>query len=1009
MNNLSTETLDSFGMEPEKNFTLKNSVKAFNILSDSLYMNKVLAVERELSTNAFDAHIAAGNESVPFEIHLPNESFPFFYVRDFGTGMTHDQIMNLYTTYFDSTKTDSLTDSGYLGLGSKSPFSLVDTFAVTSYQNGIARNYIAFKNDAGVPSISFVQELEEPDEKNGLKIQFAVRRERFNEFATNIRFAISYFDPMPNVINHPKIKRETFSVEGSTWKMAETSTAISASALVVQARIPYPIDFLQIQNIASKEEQYLIDAMLRVKSPLRIFAENRTLDYTPSRENLQYNKKTVNTLIHHFKRIYDEMVDMVSHEFSHCSDADEMVREFFAKRLAAGGKDLFAVPEWEIGKHKKLEHNKLIAVLQSLYPSPNNVEGAVLANGLKVSYLKNANAFSVCNNRELTFAQLRDICLKRVGANPSADLINNIVTAIERLESRVVSKSFKNIRPFSIVPTDDELETLATQFLKTAKSKEEAKKLAFKSAISRIRDNADQTRSLGNKTNLHLLPYISTKVVNGEKVQVVDFDRSIVRPYRQFFGSFADYLGMKIVIDDAPKGSRAQHRAFFDKARFRGFYDYVLITPSNGTGGKFTDVELLVVEEMLKFFTEGQKYVEIIHASSIIVPPEFEKPAEVKSKEALSDYSAFNIIGPMNSKYHGRREVSLVDLAKALNDANSKVPNYVPVSASDLIPSRDDQNVLYFRRSYSSVILGASTESGRTNKDQVTIDYAIDDDPSEGLFSVHEILNVLGIVSNRDLINDTKVITIKTMNEFKKAKKNSKWTEILDFAKAEICKLNKAEYFDLIFALALHNAQQTINCVKTFLMIGSNFTRDFKNAGVRNVDPDHFLNTLHTYLSLFAYTIRFNEINGPKKVKLDVSEMLKFTNHLLEKSEVEEFKIAFGSISKFLQKVGVDDKDRLEYFTDDMIKSRHNLLFKNADKVSKLIEFIFMTNPEKFSEALIEIFKMGEKIQNRFPMIKLFSPAFIDSGRFIMPKAAILAQKSCSMIEDVVEYTNKTK
>ena len=44
----------------ESNYSIDATAKAFAILSDGLYSNKILAVVRELSTNAYDSHVAAG-------------------------------------------------------------------------------------------------------------------------------------------------------------------------------------------------------------------------------------------------------------------------------------------------------------------------------------------------------------------------------------------------------------------------------------------------------------------------------------------------------------------------------------------------------------------------------------------------------------------------------------------------------------------------------------------------------------------------------------------------------------------------------------------------------------------------------------------------------------------------------------------------------------------------------------------------------------------------------------
>ena len=84
-------------------FRIRNSAKAFNILSSGLYANKVRAIIRELSCNAVDSHVAAGKHNTTFDVHLPNSIEPYFSIRDYGTGLSHDQVTNIYNTYFEST------------------------------------------------------------------------------------------------------------------------------------------------------------------------------------------------------------------------------------------------------------------------------------------------------------------------------------------------------------------------------------------------------------------------------------------------------------------------------------------------------------------------------------------------------------------------------------------------------------------------------------------------------------------------------------------------------------------------------------------------------------------------------------------------------------------------------------------------------------------------------------------------------------------------------------------
>ena len=87
--NKNVNVIERSGQFEESNYTIDATAKAFSILSDGLYANKIRAVVRELSTNAYDSHIDAGKKDVPFEVHLPNSMEPHFSIRDFGTGLSH--------------------------------------------------------------------------------------------------------------------------------------------------------------------------------------------------------------------------------------------------------------------------------------------------------------------------------------------------------------------------------------------------------------------------------------------------------------------------------------------------------------------------------------------------------------------------------------------------------------------------------------------------------------------------------------------------------------------------------------------------------------------------------------------------------------------------------------------------------------------------------------------------------------------------------------------------------
>lgn len=180
-----------------KEFTIKASPIAFDILSSRLYANPVLAIVRELLTNAYDSHKAAGKEDIPIKVTLPSYIETNFIIRDYGLGLSEEDITQMYTTFFDSTKSNSNDFTGCFGLGSKTPFSYTSSFSVNSYFNGIKYKFIAVKKD-GYPSIIKVSE-EETSEPNGLEISiptdktngvdysFKINLEKYIQFIPEIK------------------------------------------------------------------------------------------------------------------------------------------------------------------------------------------------------------------------------------------------------------------------------------------------------------------------------------------------------------------------------------------------------------------------------------------------------------------------------------------------------------------------------------------------------------------------------------------------------------------------------------------------------------------------------------------------------------------------------------------------------------------------------------------------------------------------------------------------------
>jgi hypothetical protein len=275
-------TIEQIGtIQDEAQFKMRNSQKAFQILS-SLYSDKPLAIVRELGCNAMDSHIASGQPNLPFAVHIPNALEPWLTIQDFGTGISHENIYEIYSVYFASTKTNTNTQVGMLGLGSKSPFCYTDNFTITSIHDQVKRIYNAYFNQTGMPTISLASQ-ENTKDANGVAIQIPIKQTDIGNFHTAVFKAFRFFDVKPIITGDSINWTDKANFEGTFWK----SYSNLNQSYAVMGGVTYPIDIYKVDS-----EHYDIAR----KAGLVIHFNIGELDVTPSRESLMYHDWVVKAL-----------------------------------------------------------------------------------------------------------------------------------------------------------------------------------------------------------------------------------------------------------------------------------------------------------------------------------------------------------------------------------------------------------------------------------------------------------------------------------------------------------------------------------------------------------------------------------------------------------------------------------------------------------------------------------------------------------------------------------------
>ena len=225
-----------------------------DLLRNQIYSNKILAVIREYTTNAVDSHNDVGKEDIPILVNLPTRFNPHFTVRDYGNGLSHDDVCNIYVRYCKSTKRQSNAFTGQLGIGCKSGFAYGDSFTVTSYHKGTKTTYVAQIDETSQGKIIKMDESKSK-EPSGIEIKVAVADEDVDSFQEEALDLFKYFKIKPKVTGSDKpIKDFKTILEGDDWYIVEQQSSYnyyrsSNRAIAIMGNIGYPIDFNVVKNL----------------------------------------------------------------------------------------------------------------------------------------------------------------------------------------------------------------------------------------------------------------------------------------------------------------------------------------------------------------------------------------------------------------------------------------------------------------------------------------------------------------------------------------------------------------------------------------------------------------------------------------------------------------------------------------------------------------------------------------------------------------------------------------
>lgn len=314
--NITAPNIETSGGMEEHIFSISDTRIIFDILRNKMYSNPILAICREVSCNARDAHREVGKFDLPIEIQLPNAIEPVYKIKDYGPGISPDRMENVFIKYGASTKRDDNVQVGAYGIGAKVPISYTDTFTIITIVDGIKYNYVCYLDESKLGKLLLLSK-EDTTEGNGTEIIVPVKKDDFKLFAQWTEFTTKHWDIRPKFTGQEIVYEELkVYLKGSNWAIASDKNRdfYSKDIRVVIDGILYSIS----QDSA---KTYIKNKSLQsLKENLYLFFGTGELSLSASREQIYLDDSTIKLLNDRIDKVFSELFNVISDSIELCDN-----------------------------------------------------------------------------------------------------------------------------------------------------------------------------------------------------------------------------------------------------------------------------------------------------------------------------------------------------------------------------------------------------------------------------------------------------------------------------------------------------------------------------------------------------------------------------------------------------------------------------------------------------------------------------------------------------------------
>lgn len=327
-------------------FSIGDVSTIIDILRNRLYSNPIRTLTQEYLSNARDAHREADNEATPVKVTLPTKLDSVLKIRDYGVGLSHDRVRDVFVNYGISTKRSDNVQTGGFGLGAKSAWAYTDSFTVTSYFNGTCSTYVAHTGSNANGTFELVNESS-TNEPNGVEIQIPVKESDISKFVDAVYRTTMFWKVRPDLhgITDVEIPKEyktpavkyknekVLIVDNNHFNQNVFETRyLSEKVFVLIDKIPYSIAKFQY-DVGSLRK---LTELVQGSNIIFIDLENGSVDVAASREEVSNDKKNIakleNVCVESLNHIYEMISSQFDKDFNNLFDYLEVydgVKETF--------------------------------------------------------------------------------------------------------------------------------------------------------------------------------------------------------------------------------------------------------------------------------------------------------------------------------------------------------------------------------------------------------------------------------------------------------------------------------------------------------------------------------------------------------------------------------------------------------------------------------------------------------------------------------------------------------